>query len=82
VGESCRAREQLVRLKWCVTAVTVGLVTLLKAFYLTVVNVPAVDCLIEWVVEVGLVLVLIHFTFTVVFRVNDSDQRAHPRWRP
>jgi diguanylate cyclase (GGDEF)-like protein len=75
--ESPRARDEVVRLKWYVVAATVALLTILEVFYLTVVEVPPVECLIEWVVVTGLALALIHFAFKMMLRQHDRvEQQA------
>jgi diguanylate cyclase (GGDEF)-like protein len=50
---------------------TVLLAALFEAFYLTVMKVPVVECLIEWVVATFLALVLIQFIFTVTYQLHD-----------
>jgi len=83
MSESPGAREEVVRLKWYVVAATVALITLLEVFYLTVVEVPPVECLIQWIVVTGLALALIHFTFTMALREHDRvDQQARQLARP
>ena len=69
--ENVLARRQLVRLKRFTVGATVLLVALFEAFYLTVMKVPVVECLIEWVVATCLALVLIHFIFTVTYQLHD-----------
>jgi diguanylate cyclase (GGDEF)-like protein len=73
------ARDELVRVKWYTVALTVALITLLEAFYLTVMEVPPAACLIEWVVVTSLALALIHFSFSMVLRQHDcvEEQVRH-----
>jgi predicted signal transduction protein with EAL and GGDEF domain len=78
VGERYQAREQLVRLRRCVSAVTVGLIALVELFNLTIVGVPAVDCLLQWMVVGFLALLIARFSVAVAFRVHDrvEDERC------
>ncbi len=75
MGESHDARGELVQLKRWVVAATVALITLLEAFYLTVMEVPPGECLIEWVVVTGLALALIDFAFQKTLRQHDRVER-------
>jgi diguanylate cyclase (GGDEF)-like protein len=68
MGERTRASEELVRTRWYVVASTVSLITLLEVFYLTVMETPAIECLVGWVVATGLAMAIIHFAFVKTLR--------------
>jgi predicted signal transduction protein with EAL and GGDEF domain len=56
------------------------LLTLLEIFYLTAMEVPAGECLLEWMFVTGVALAMVHFTFRVVFRLQDrvTKQSSQP----
>ncbi len=64
-------KRELVKLEWLVLGVVGILVTLVEIFSFAVVNVPAVECFVEWIVVMGLALGLVQFTFKVIYRLQD-----------
>ena len=66
------AKQKLRKLEWFMLVIVAALATAVELFYFGIVGVPARDCILEWLFVMIVSVLLIHFSFRHIQRLQDK----------